>query len=74
MFTQDLAQDLPQDAVALELVLARAREHDISVTNETARDVLGALGLTAAKALRTIGIKGTDNSHPVLLFMMWLYK
>ena len=37
---QDLAQDLPQDAVALELVLDRVREHDTSVSNEQARTIL----------------------------------
>lgn len=37
---QDLAQDLPQDAVALELVLDRVREHDSTVSNEQARNIL----------------------------------
>lgn len=37
---QDLAQDLPQDAVALELVLDRVREHDATVSNEQARNIL----------------------------------
>lgn len=37
---QDLAQDLPQDAVALELVLDRVREHDSTVSNEQARTIL----------------------------------
>lgn len=37
---QDLAQDLPQDAVALELVLDRVREHDSTVSDEQARTVL----------------------------------
>lgn len=37
---QDLAQDLPQDAVALELVLDRVREHDTTVSNEQARTIL----------------------------------
>lgn len=38
--TQDLAQDLPQDAVALELVLERVREHDATVSDEQARTIL----------------------------------
>lgn len=37
---QDLAQDLPQDAVALELVLDRVRDHDATVSDEQARSVL----------------------------------
>ena len=37
---QDLAQDLPQDAVALELVLDRVREHDTTVSDQQARTVL----------------------------------
>lgn len=37
---QDLAQDLPQDAVALELVLDRVRDHDATVSDEEARSVL----------------------------------
>lgn len=37
---QDLAQDLPQDAVALELVLDRVREHDSTISDEQARTIL----------------------------------
>ena len=37
---QDLAQDLPQDAVALELVLDRVREHDTTVSDQQARTIL----------------------------------
>lgn len=44
MFTQDLAQDLPQDAVALELVLDRVRDHDSTVSDEQARSVLVSRG------------------------------
>ncbi|CAM9810216.1 unnamed protein product, partial [Ectocarpus fasciculatus] len=38
--TRDLAQDLPQDAIALELVLDRVREHDTTVSDEQARTIL----------------------------------
>jgi hypothetical protein len=66
VFTQDLAQDLPQEAIALDLVLQRAREHDFTISDEQARDVMGALGLTAAKALRPIGVL-SGGTHCSLL-------
>ncbi len=40
MHAQDLAQDLPQDAIALELVLDRVREHDTTISDEQARTIL----------------------------------
>eukprot|EP00850_Spirogloea_muscicola_P003116 SM000012S25378 [mRNA] locus=s12:754201:758251:- [translate_table: standard] len=54
IFTQDLAQDLPQDLSALECVLEIAREKDPTVTDVKARTALGALGLSGETALRPI--------------------
>lgn len=76
MFTQDLAQDLPGDRIALELVLERARERDIGVSDEMARDVLGAMGLTGAKALRPIGwLSGGEKARVALaIFVLVPYN
>lgn len=76
VFTQDLAQDLPQDAVALELVLDRVREHDSTVSDEQARTVLGSLGLMGPKALRKIGIlSGGEKARVALaIFVMIPYN
>ncbi|CAM9132684.1 unnamed protein product [Laminaria digitata] len=76
VFTQDLAQDLPQDAVALELVLDRVREHDATVSNEQARNILGSLGLTGPKALRKIGVlSGGEKARVALaIFVMIPYN
>ena len=45
-FSQDLAQELPEDASPLEHVLRVARAANPTVTEQTARSVLGALGLS----------------------------
>eukprot|EP00903_Cladosiphon_okamuranus_P014012 g13030.t1 len=76
VFTQDLAQDLPQDAVALELVLDRVREHDTTVSNEQARTILGSLGLQGPKALRKIGVlSGGEKARVALaIFVMIPYN
>ncbi|CAM9905558.1 unnamed protein product [Phaeothamnion confervicola] len=67
IFTQDLAQDLPQDAVALELVLERVRQHDPTISDEKARNTLGALGLSGGKALRNIGwLSGGEKARVAL--------
>ena len=55
VFTQDLAQDLDMNAVAMDLVLEKVRAKDDSITNERARAVMGSLGLTGSKALQKIG-------------------
>lgn len=76
VFTQDLAQDLPQDAVALELVLDRVREHDSTVSNEQARTILGSLGLQGPKALRKIAVlSGGEKARVALaIFVMIPYN
>lgn len=37
VFTQDLAQDLPQDEIALEYVLTAVRQKDPTIPDQTAR-------------------------------------
>ena len=67
-FSQDLAQELPTEASPLEHVLDVARKIDKSVTNETARGVLGALGITGSAAVdRTIGsLSGGEKARVAL--------
>lgn len=67
VFTQDLAQDLPQDAVALEHVLATVRQRDVTISDQQARAALGALGLTGEKAMRPIGaLSGGEKARVAL--------
>ena len=54
LFTQDLAQDLDLEAVALDTVLDTVRRKDATITSERARSVLGSLGLTGSKPLQKI--------------------
>ncbi|CAN0018833.1 unnamed protein product [Pylaiella littoralis] len=69
-------QDLPQDAIALDLVLERVREHDTTVSNEQARTILGSLGLQGPKALRKIGVlSGGEKARVALaIFVMIPYN
>ncbi|CAM9838995.1 unnamed protein product, partial [Chrysoparadoxa australica] len=67
VFTQDLAQDLPQDAIAVDHVLETVRVKDISISDQEARSVLGALGLTGPKALRSIGFLSGGEKARVCL-------
>lgn len=67
VFTQDLAQALPHDVVAVEHVLAVARSSRPDVTMQTARSVLGALGLRGDAALRPIGaLSGGEKARVAL--------
>lgn len=67
VFTQDLAQDLPQDVSGLECVLQIAREKDPTITDETARSALGALGLTGDSVLRPIkALSGGEKARVAL--------
>jgi ATP-binding cassette, subfamily F, member 3 len=67
VFTQDLAQDLPQDEVALKYVLDSVRPRDMTISDQTARAALGALGLTGEKALRQIGqLSGGEKARVAL--------
>ena len=67
-FSQDLAQELPGDDAPLTHVLRVARAADPTVTAQTARAVLGALGLTGNAAVdRTIGnLSGGEKARVAL--------
>jgi len=69
-FTQDLAQELDPNSRALDLVTeyARGGEHgDINVSNEVARGVMGALGLSDDKPLRlTKDLSGGEKARVAL--------
>ena len=67
-----LAQDLDMDAVALDVVLEHVRHKDATITNERARAVMGALGLTGSKALQKIGTMSGGEKARVALSMFVL--
>lgn len=54
VFTQDLAQELPSEAIAMDEVMRRVQEIDPAVTQQQVRDVMGNLGLSGNKALQPI--------------------
>jgi len=67
VFTQDLAQDLDQEALATEVVTRKVREKDPTISDETARKALGALGLTGEKSLRKVGhLSGGEKARVAL--------
>lgn len=70
VFTQDLAQELEKEARAVDLVTTYARtgeDGDITVTDERARGVMGALGLTGDKPLRQIkALSGGEKARVAL--------
>lgn len=67
VFTQDLAQDLPQEHIALDYVLSTVRQKDLSVSDQQARGALGALGLTGEKAMRPISaLSGGEKARVAL--------
>jgi len=72
VFTQDLAQDLDMDGVAMDVVLEKVREKDPTINNERARSVMGALGLTGTKALQKIGTMSGCEKARVALSMFVL--
>mmetsp|Transcript_9761 Transcript_9761/g.24312 ORF Transcript_9761/g.24312 Transcript_9761/m.24312 type:complete len:635 (-) Transcript_9761:174-2078(-) len=74
-FTQDLAQELDPDARAVDLVTEYARygnDADITVTDETARGVLGRLGLGGEKPLRKVAALSGGEKARVALGMFAL--
>eukprot|EP01038_Epipyxis_sp_PR26KG_P010570 gene10570-14198_t len=67
VFTQDLAQDLDQEALAVDVVTKMVRQYDASLSDEKARSVLGALGLIGAKAIRKVGhLSGGEKARVAL--------
>jgi len=75
VFTQDLAQELDKEAKAVDLVTSYARtgeDGDITVTDEAARSVMGALGLGGEKPLRKIAALSGGEKARVALSMFAL--
>lgn len=70
VFTQDLAQELDESALAMDLVTDYARGGkfgDITISNQDARDVMGRLGLGGEKPLRMIGeLSGGEKARVAL--------
>jgi len=74
-FTQDLAQELDKEARAVDLVTSYAREGsdgDITVSDETARNVMGRLGLGGEKPLRKVAALSGGEKARVALSMFAL--
>ena len=63
VFTQDLAQDLDQEARAVDVVTTKVRVLDPTISDEKARAALGALGLTGEKAIRKVGFLSGKPPH-----------
>ena len=67
VFTQDLAQDLPQEMGAVEYVAQTVRAADATITEERCRTVMGTLGLIGEKATRKIGaLSGGEKARVAL--------
>ena len=67
VFTQDLAQDLDQEARAVDIVTSKVRAFDETLSDERARSALGALGLTQEKSLRKVGhLSGGEKARVAL--------
>lgn len=70
VFTQDLAQELDKEARAVDIVTSYARtgsDGDITVSDETARRVMGGLGLGSEKPLRQIkALSGGEKARVAL--------
>ena len=67
LFTQDLAQDLDLNAVALDLVMDVVQKKDPTINTERARTVLGSLGITGSKSLQKIGTMSGGEKARVAL-------
>ena len=64
VFSQDLAQELPQSMSACEYVITHAGS---TVTEERCRSIMGALGLVGDKAMRRIGaLSGGEKARVAL--------
>ena len=66
-FTQDLAQELDPDKLAVDTVTEYARTGDITISNQDARGALGRLGLQGEKALRKVSdLSGGEKARVAL--------
>jgi len=72
IFTQDLAQDLPMDEVAMDHVLSCVREYNSEISNQDARSAMGALGLIGDMSQRKIGMLSGGEKARVALAIFCL--
>ena len=75
VFSQDLAQQLDKDSVALDVVLDYARNGefgDINISDQQGRSVMGRLGLSGDKPLRQISALSGGEKARVALSMFAL--
>lgn len=68
-FTQDLAQQLPLDSRAIDIVLDYARVDNIHITDQEARATMGMLGLSDDKPLRKVSALSGGEKARVALSM-----
>ena len=67
VFTQDLAQDLDQEDLAVNVVTKKVRQFDATISDQDARSALGALGLRGEKAVRKVGhLSGGEKARVAL--------
>ena len=67
VFTQDLAQDLDQEDIAVNVVTKKVRQFNSAISDEQARSALGALGLRGEKATRKVGhLSGGEKARVAL--------
>lgn len=75
VFSQDLAQQLDKDSVALDIVMEYARTGEygnIQISDEQGRSVMGRLGLSGDKPLRKISALSGGEKARVALSMFSL--
>mmetsp|Transcript_46102 Transcript_46102/g.108785 ORF Transcript_46102/g.108785 Transcript_46102/m.108785 type:complete len:772 (+) Transcript_46102:38-2353(+) len=72
IFTQDLAQELDLNQVAMDYVSKTVQDKDPSINLERVRAVMGALGLTGSKATQRIGTMSGGEKARVALSMFVL--
>mmetsp|Transcript_136006 Transcript_136006/g.235939 ORF Transcript_136006/g.235939 Transcript_136006/m.235939 type:complete len:865 (-) Transcript_136006:849-3443(-) len=66
-FQQDLAQELPQDKIAVDVVQMAGLEHNPLLTARETRTTMGALGLSGDKSIREIGyLSGGEKARVAL--------
>ena len=67
VFKQDLAQELDQNAIAVDVVTSSVRVRDPTISDERARSVLGSLGLIKEKSVRLVGhLSGGEKARVAL--------
>jgi len=71
VFTQDLAQELPQDQPAIDVVMSAAQEANPGVVQQDVRNAMGCLGLSGPKALQEVWtLSGGEKARVALSVLM----